>query len=123
MVPWPVIRERLGPIVPPALICSLLALVPTTTCLMKIATGRPCPACGMTRASLRLLHGDLHGSVTLHPLALPAVLALGVTVVLALTLRPQHPLWERFVRTELGVFAFAFLVVWVVRMAGFLPMV
>jgi hypothetical protein len=123
MAPWPVIRERLGPIVPPALICALLALVPFSTCIVKIATRRPCPACGMTRASLRLLHGDLVGSVTLHPLALPSALALGATVALALALPAQHPLWDRFVRGALGVFAFAFLAVWVVRMAGLLPMV
>ena len=121
MAPWPVIRERLGPIVPPALICAALALVPFSTCLVKITTGCPCPACGMTRASLRLLHGDLHGSLSLHPLALPSALALGLGVALALTLRPQHPLWERFVRASLAVFGVAFMAVWAVRMMGFLP--
>ena len=123
MAPWPVIRERLGPIVPPALICSLLALVPFSTCLVKITTGRPCPACGMTRASLRLLHGDLHGSVALHPLALPAAAALGVTLALGVALRPGHPLWERFVRTVLTAFGVAFVVVWAARLRGLLPMV
>lgn len=121
MAPWPVIRERLGPVVPPALICSLLALVPFSTCIVKIATGRPCPACGMTRASLRLLHGDLHGSLALHPLALPSALALVAAVALALALRPGHPLWERFVRASLAVFGVAFVAVWAARMAGFLP--
>lgn len=121
MAPWPVVRERLGPVIPPALICSLLAFVPVSTCLVKIATGRPCPACGMTRASLRALHGDLRGSVDLHPLALPAAFALGVAVLLALALPPQHPLWERFVRRVLAVFAVAFVAVWAARMVGLLP--
>lgn len=123
MAPWPVIRSRLGPVVPPAIICSLLALVPVSTCLVKIATGRPCPACGMTRASLRLLHGDLRGSFMLHPLALPSALALALAVALAVALPPGHPLWDRYVRRALAVFAAAFVAVWAARMAGLLPMV
>lgn len=123
MAPWSVIRERLGPIVPPALICSLLALVPFSTCIVKITTGLPCPACGMTRASLRLLHGDLPGSIAMHPLAIPSAGALGIAFVLAAALRPQHPLWERFVRTALTVFGVAFVLVWAARLSGLLPMV
>lgn len=121
MAPWPVIRERLGPIVPPAVLCSLLALVPTTTCLVKLIAHRPCPACGMTRASLHLLHGDLRGSLALHPLALPSALALLTALALALALPARHPAWDRFVRTTLTVFGVAFIAVWAVRMAGFLP--
>ena len=123
MAPWSVIRERLGPVIPPALICSLLALVPFSTCIVKITTGLPCPACGMTRASLRLLRGDLPGSVALHPLAIPSAVALGVAVVLAVALRPAHPLWDRFVRTALTVFGVAFVVVWAARLSGLLPLV
>ena len=36
----------------------------------------PCPGCGLTRASLRLLQGDLRGALAYHPLvpiALPFV--------------------------------------------------
>jgi hypothetical protein len=123
MAPWPVIRERLGPIAPPALICALLALVPFSTCIVKITTGRPCPACGMTRASLRLLRGDVHGSVSLHPLALPSAVALGVALALAVALPPEHPLWGRYVRASLTVAGVAFVAVWVLRMGGLLPMV
>ena len=121
MAPWPVIRERLGPIVPPALICSLLALVPFSTCLVKITTGRPCPACGMTRASLRLLRGDLAGSLATHPLALPSALAVGAACVLAAALPEHHPAWDRFVRGALLVYAVAFVVAWAARLHGWLP--
>lgn len=123
MAPWPTIRERLGPIVPPALICSALALVPFTTCLVQLVAHRPCPACGMTRASLRLLHGDVRASLELHPLALPSALALGLAVALAVALPPRHPLWDRYVRGALGVLGAAFLVVWAARLAGLLPRV
>lgn len=123
MTPTAVVRERLAPLIPPAVICSLLALVPTTTCLLKLATGLPCPACGMTRASLRLLHGDLRGSFLLHPLALPSALAVGAACVLAVMLPEKHPSWDRYVRTSLTVFSIAFLAVWAARFAHLLPMV
>ena len=38
-----------------------------TICLFKNATGLPCPACGSTRATLRLLHGDFSNSILINP--------------------------------------------------------
>jgi hypothetical protein len=37
----------------------------------------PCPGCGLTRASLRLLRGDLAGALAFHPLV-PVVLPLAL---------------------------------------------
>lgn len=37
-------------------------------CIFKAMTGLPCPGCGMTRAFLRLFHGDLEGALYFHPL-------------------------------------------------------
>jgi hypothetical protein len=39
--------------------------------LFLALTGRPCGTTGMTRSLLRLLRGDLAGSVALHPFAVP----------------------------------------------------
>src|SRR5262245_59816030 len=47
---------------------DLLPHVPL--CLFQMATGRPCPGCGMTRAMLRLSQGDLVGSLRMHPLGI-----------------------------------------------------
>jgi len=41
------------------------------TCPMKAATGVDCPGCGLQRAILKLLDGDLEGSIQMHPAALP----------------------------------------------------
>lgn len=38
-------------------------------CLFHRVTGLPCPGCGMTRAVVLLGHGDLAGSLRMHPLA------------------------------------------------------
>jgi len=37
-------------------------------CPMASTFGLPCPGCGLTRATLALLHGDVPGALRLHPL-------------------------------------------------------
>jgi hypothetical protein len=55
----------------------LLPLLPISyTCPLKGITGLPCATCGMTRAFVRLAHGDTAGAVAASPLG--ALLALGV---------------------------------------------
>jgi hypothetical protein len=38
-------------------------------CPVALLTGRPCPGCGLTRATLALLHGHVREAVGIHPLA------------------------------------------------------
>jgi hypothetical protein len=61
-----------------------LLFSPVKLCLMAVALHVPCPGCGMTRATLALLHGDLAYAVALHPLSpLVAPLAAGWIAVQA----------------------------------------
>ena len=117
LVAW----QRLRPLVPVLVISGLLALVPFPTCLLRLALGTPCPACGFTRATVRLLHGDLRGSFLFHPLALPGAVGLLVAMTLAYALPDGHPGWPRFERAVLHTAAVGFLVVWVLRLARVLP--
>ncbi|HEU4412406.1 MAG TPA: DUF2752 domain-containing protein [Polyangiaceae bacterium] len=60
-----------------AVIAALLA-AGAPGCPVAFFARVPCPGCGLTRAALRLLHGDLAGALAFHPLvpvALPAALA------------------------------------------------
>ena len=50
----------------------LLLYVFGVGCLFRRVTGIPCPGCGMTRAWLSLLRGDLAGMLYHHPMA-PAI--------------------------------------------------
>ena len=53
------------------------------TCVLKSATGLPCPFCGGTRATQALLRGDLARALYLNAAALPAVVTF-VTAALVL---------------------------------------
>jgi hypothetical protein len=59
-----------------ALLATLL-LIGIPICPMAFLLHVPCPGCGLTRATLRLLHGDIHGAMAFHPLALLMVPTLG----------------------------------------------
>ena len=79
----------------------------------------PCPGCGMTRACMRLVQGDLTGAWCHHPFSLVVVgLAIGVAVV---------PTWLRSVWQQLPwwlrntVVAAAFVLLlghWLWRLTG-----
>lgn len=39
-----------------------------TLCLIKNVTGIPCPSCGITRAVMAIIHGDMNGAFYSNPL-------------------------------------------------------
>jgi hypothetical protein len=41
-----------------------------TTCLIKITTGYPCPACGSSRSILSLIEGDVRKAALINPFGL-----------------------------------------------------
>lgn len=52
-------------------------------CMIKNATGIPCPSCGSTRSIVALLQGDFLNAIYLNPLG---ILILSIMVVLPLWL-------------------------------------
>ncbi|MBI5352840.1 MAG: DUF2752 domain-containing protein [Chloroflexi bacterium] len=62
-----------------------LAGLPAWSCPILAATGVPCPGCGLTRATMQLIHGDFSSSFRTHafaPIFLFAMLVMIVTLVL-----------------------------------------
>jgi hypothetical protein len=89
-------------------------------CPVAYLGGVPCPGCGLTRAGLCLLRGDLRAAVELSPLSPIVVPFVGVVVARAfwLYLRGRAELPPRWVtRGALGLWALL-IVVWGLRFLG-----
>lgn len=105
-----------------AAIAFELPLCPTATVF-----GVPCPGCGLTRATLRLFHGDLGGALALHPLApalaplvawLAAKAALGYLGFGALTASAPSRRSSAFTSAFGAALLMALLGVWGARFLG-----
>jgi Protein of unknown function (DUF2752) len=98
-------------------------------CPLASSFGVPCPGCGLTRATLALLHGDLAGALRLHPLVLliaPLVAVLLSAGILDLlrdpTRGPRKPYlrWSARTLSTVATALFALtLGVWLARFAGY----
>ena len=105
-----------------------VALTDIWACPFALVTGLPCPGCGMTRAALALLGGELTRAVELHPLSpvlvpLAALLALDALYAYV----AQRPMrWSQLVGTRMpfnpdwlwAAAAVALIGVWAARFMG-----
>jgi hypothetical protein len=91
-------------------------------CPFRLITGLPCPGCGMTRAWVYLMHGDVAAAVSANPfslVALPAAAAFVLAVALALVRRQSPPEVTRILPSRLiWPVAGAWIVFGVVRAVG-----
>lgn len=86
----------------------------------------PCPGCGLTRATLRLFHGDIHGALSFHPLVLlvlPLLVAFfGTNFVMYVKtgqwgwVERNNQRWVTAIAAGLLVLAIA---VWIARFLGY----
>jgi hypothetical protein len=65
-------------ILPLPLLALPLLHLPGWPCMFHEVTGIPCPGCGMTRAVLCLLRGELAEALRLHAMVIPAAAAWGI---------------------------------------------
>jgi hypothetical protein len=59
-----------------------LLFSPVKLCFVALALHMPCPGCGMTRATMALLQGDLPRAIAIHPLS-PIIAPLAAAVLAA----------------------------------------
>ena len=90
---FPLLRDRRLALIILGVVTILIALLalglPGWPCPVLQALGIPCPGCGLTRATLLLLHGDVRRSLNYHAFA-PVVL-LGLSTMGAAALLPERP--------------------------------
>ena len=108
---WSALCERRGDIGALAVIAGFYALLQClgVTCPIKYLTGVSCAGCGMSRAWLSLLRGDLAAAFAYHPLVL-----LPIPAALLFLFRKKLP--RCVVRGGFAVMIAAFCVVYGIRM-------
>jgi hypothetical protein len=84
-----------------------------TVCPFRLVTGRPCPACGITRSWSAATRLDVRDSLAWHPLGIPTVVG---ALALAAGLAPTS-LDEPVARRWAVAGAAIWLAVWVARFA------
>ena len=108
--------SRLRPALPVVIIAGLLAFLPFPTCLVRLAVGIPCPACGLTRAVLAAARLDFAGALRFHPLSLALIVITVATAWFAFV--ASDAAWRRVVAVVTGGAGVALIVVWALRFAG-----
>jgi hypothetical protein len=97
--------------------------LPGWVCPWKAATGIPCPGCGLTRATIHLVRGDVAGALHLHPFAPVAVAGIALIVAAAiLPAPPRNRLVQAVARVDPGgltsmVLLAALIAVWLLKLA------
>lgn len=87
---------------------AVWALVPVSVfagnsrCSIAATFHRPCPGCGLTRATLLLLHGHVRASLALHPLAVPVLASWGAVALATLVTTWQTGAPWSFFRARFG---------------------
>jgi len=96
--------------------------LPSWQCPIRTTLGVPCPGCGLSRATVALLHGDWRTSLTYHafaPLFLAAFLLIAVVMLLPLAKNRLAVDWIKRVesRTKITtIFLILFMVYWLIRL-------
>jgi hypothetical protein len=89
-------------------------------CLTAMVLRRPCPGCGLTRATIELLHGHVAAAIALHPLApivSPLVLG-GFAIGAARYIRTGRTDFKPWVAVAASIMAALLVAVWLARWIG-----
>jgi len=77
--------------------------IPMPKCFIKNITGFPCPGCGMGRATLALLNGDIPLSFSYNILCIPFTLAIIISLTwLTLDIFRQKTTFFKFANQDIS---------------------
>lgn len=96
------------------IISALFAFSYFIGCPIRLITGVPCPSCGMTKAYISLLNGDLPKAFYHHPLFFLLPIALVLVILLLLNEKKRSGKFTRPLNvisiSLLGVYMLTYLV-------------
>ncbi len=101
-----------------------MVFLPVPWCPWAAFAHVPCPGCGLTRATLAALQGDLRGSLLYHPLALVMTPTVVIAVFRDLYGYARRGVWGeghrggRAMTWFAGIMAVAMITVWIARFLG-----
>ena len=87
------LRIAAGGMIAVAAVWPLMPVHPPFVCPLRTATGIPCPFCGMTRAVVAAVHGDILGSLQYNPLGIFIALLAIAVILRPQLLRIRPPIW------------------------------
>ncbi|MBR2460441.1 MAG: DUF2752 domain-containing protein [Clostridia bacterium] len=82
-------------------------------CLLLGTTGIPCPGCGLTRATLSALRGDIATAFAYHPLFFAPYVMIGMWLVSS-----RFSGMKKAAFITVIVLAAAMIVCWIIRLIG-----
>lgn len=105
---------------------SLITLgLPSWQCPIRHSLGVPCPGCGLSRATIALMHGQVHHALEIHafsPIVLLIVALMGSAIILPKSKRSKfaHFLEQVEHRNRLTILLTgSFLGYWLIRLLCF----
>jgi hypothetical protein len=102
-----------------AAVVGLLALLDLPICPIAAAFGQPCPACGLTRAALALLLGNVREAFAFHPLVFAVLPLVGAAAIVVVWPKAMARLGQLPGLPWLaGGFLVLLVAVWIARFAG-----
>ena len=108
-----------------AAVGTAMLFSPVKLCFMALVLRIPCPGCGMTRATLALLHGNVAQAFAMHPLAplivpfAAGLLAAQATSYVRTGAAFGTGRFPRWIELMLAALAVLLLAVWSARFFGY----
>ena len=79
-------------------------------CVYKTFLGFECPTCGMQRAFILLLQGEIWESVKMYPALLPTFVLVILLLAWAVFRKPSWLFIKRFIQLDLGIVFISWLI-------------